>query len=190
MKSALLLCLTALALTAGPEYTSDGQLQRPKNYREWAYLTSGLGMSYADAPAGKQNPSPNFGNVFVEPAAYRQFVDTGKWPDRIVFVIENRKSETKGSIVKGGRFQSGGATGLEVAVKDTARFKEDGWAYFMFDATAPSAKRMGAEAGCNTCHFQNGATDNTFVQFYPTLLEVARAKGVLKPSYLQNEAAH
>ena len=190
MKPALLLCLTALTLTAGPEYTSDGQLQRPKNVREWKYVTSGLGMSYSDASAGKENPNPTFGNVFVEPAAYDQFVATGKWPDKMVFVIENRKSETKGSIVKGGRFQSGGVLAMEVAVKDTARFKEDGWGYFIFDASAPSAKRLGDSAGCNACHVKNGATDNTFVQFYPTLLEIARAKGVLKAAYLQSDGAH
>ena len=190
MKFLLCLCVAAVGLSAGPEYTSDGQLQRPKDFREWTYVTSGLGMSYSEAAAGKENPSPGFGNVFVETAAYKQFMATGKWPDKMVFVIENRQSATKGSIVKGGRFQTGGVMGLEVAVKDTARFKEDGWAYFFFDAKADSAKRLGAQAQCNSCHNQNGATDNTFVQFYPTLLEVARAKGVLKAAYLQNEAGH
>jgi len=33
---------------------------------------------------------------------------------------------------------------------------------------------------CQSCHSQNGAVDNTFVQFYPTLLEVAKQKGTLK----------
>ena len=35
-------------------------------------------------------------------------------------------------------------------------------------------------AGCNACHNKSGAVENTFVQFYPTLLEVAQAKGTLK----------
>ena len=187
----LLLAMTStIVLAAGPEYTADGRLQRPKNFREWTYLTSGLGMTYSSSAAGKENPNPDFGNVFVETAAYRQFVETGTWPDKMVFVIENRRSETKGSINKGGRFQSGPVTGLELAVKDTSRFKEDGWGYFLFDATASTAKRLGMEAGCNSCHNKNGATDNTFVQFYPDLLAIARAKGVLKQSYLQNESAH
>jgi hypothetical protein len=31
--------------------------------------------------------------------------------------------------------------------------------------------------------------ENTFVQFYPTLLEVAKAKGTLNPAFLQKAAA-
>jgi hypothetical protein len=190
MRLALLLFVVSAGFAAGPQYTADGRLKRPQNYREWTFLTSGLGMSYASAPAGKENPDPGFGNVFVETAAYQQFVSTGKWPDKAVFVIENRNSATKGSIVKGGRFQAGPVTGMEVAVKDTTRFTEDGWGYFLFDAKSESARRLGPQSQCNSCHSQNGATDNTFVQFYPTLLEIARAKGVLKPSYLQGEAGH
>jgi len=29
-----------------PEYTADGQLKFPANYREWVYLSSGIDMSY------------------------------------------------------------------------------------------------------------------------------------------------
>jgi hypothetical protein len=67
-------------------------------------------------------------------------------------------------------------------VKDTARFK-DGWGYFGFNGNAASAKVFGAEAGCNSCHSTNAAVEHTFVQFYPTLLEIAIAKGTLNPSY-------
>jgi acyl carrier protein phosphodiesterase len=34
---------------------------------------------------------------------------------------------------------------------------------------------------CNSCHSQHGAVEHTFVQFYPTLLEFARQKHLLKP---------
>jgi len=34
---------------------------------------------------------------------------------------------------------------------------------------------------CYACHTDNGAVDNTFVQFYPTLLEVATKMGTVKP---------
>jgi len=33
---------------------------------------------------------------------------------------------------------------------------------------------------CQTCHAKNGAVDETFVQFYPTLIQVAKAKGTWK----------
>jgi hypothetical protein len=37
-----------------------------------------------------------------------------------------------------------------------------------------------ATAVCYSCHKQNGAVDNTFVQFYPTLIEIAKRKGTFK----------
>jgi hypothetical protein len=38
-------------------------------------------------------------------------------------------------------------------------------------------------ASCVECHTKSTAVERTFVQFYPTLLEVARAKGTLKPGF-------
>jgi hypothetical protein len=32
--------------------------------------------------------------------------------------------------------------------------------------------------------------DTTFVQFYPTLLDIARQKGTLSPGYMKDEAAN
>jgi len=84
------MCLTASAQTTiEPRYTADGQLTRPENYREWIYLSSGLGMSYG--PNASTNPeNPNFDNVFVTPAAYKSFQATGTWPDKTMFVLEVR----------------------------------------------------------------------------------------------------
>ena len=38
-------------------------------------------------------------------------------------------------------------------------------------------------AGCVECHTKHTAVERTFVQFYPTLLEVARRMGTLKPGF-------
>src|SRR3954469_24885704 len=35
----------------GPTFSSDGRLIRPPDYREWAFVTSGLGMTYGPAKA-------------------------------------------------------------------------------------------------------------------------------------------
>jgi hypothetical protein len=180
MKTVAFLLLASLALAADPEFNKDGKLVRPKNYREWIYLSSGLGMTYSD-PGTAQNPNPNFDNVFVEPSAYRQFVETGRWPDKTIFVLEIRKSVSKGSINQGGRFQSEIAA-VEASVKDVKRF-DDGWGYFGFNGSAATASEFGAAAGCNACHSKNDAVEHTFVQFYPTLLEIAKAKGTLNASY-------
>lgn len=180
MKTIAFFMLAALAAAADPEFTADGKLVKPKNYREWIYLSSGLGMQYAE-PGAAPNPNPNFENVFVEPSAYRKFVETGRWPDKSVFVLEIRNSASKGSINKDGRFQEGIAA-VEVSVKDVKRF-DDEWGYFGFNGSATTAQKFGASAGCNACHAKNAAVEHSFVQFYPTLLEIAKAKGTLNPSY-------
>src|SRR5215471_11952486 len=174
----VVLCLTASAQTTiEPRYTADGQLTRLENYREWIFLSSGLGMSYG--PNASENPAnPNFDNVFVTPAAYKAFQATGTWPDKTMFVLEVRSAATKGSINNGGHFQDQ-VTGVEVEVKDEKRFPNK-WAFFGFQTGAASAKAFPDNAGCLACHSANGAVDNTFVQFYPTLAPIAKAKGTFK----------
>jgi hypothetical protein len=46
--AALILAGQTTSLDA-PQFTSDGQLVLPKDYREWVYLSSGLGMTYGPA---------------------------------------------------------------------------------------------------------------------------------------------
>lgn len=62
-------------------------------------------MAYG--PSADPNGPPMFDYVFVGPAAYRQFLKTGHWPERAVFVLEIRNAVTEGSINKGGQFQNG-----------------------------------------------------------------------------------
>jgi hypothetical protein len=162
----------------GPQFAAGGQLLLPKNYREWVFLSSGLGMTYGPAAEALRDRNPGFDNVFVNPAAYRVFMATGKWPDKTMFVLEVRASESKGSINNGGRFQSG-VQALEAEVKDEERFPNK-WAFFGFGTSPNPAKMIPAGASCYSCHATNGAVDNTFVQFYPTLLEIAKSKGTLK----------
>jgi len=165
----------------GPRYVNSVNLVRPPDYREWVFVSSGLGMEY-NPVAG--TPGRNaFGNVFVNPSSYRAFMKTGKWPDRTIFVLEFRGSTSEGSINKAGRFQTG-LVGLEAEVKDS-RFP-DGWAFFNFmpkGAIANSAEPLPVDAGCVECHTKNTAVERTFVQFYPTLLDVARKMGTVKPGF-------
>jgi hypothetical protein len=124
------------------------------------------------------NAAPLFDNVFVNPSAYRAFLQTGTWPDKTVLVLELRASESKGSINKGGSYQTG-VRAVEVNVKDEKRFPGK-WAFFGFNGAAKTAKQIPTTAACYTCHAEHGLVDSTFVQFYPTLLEVAKAKGTAK----------
>jgi hypothetical protein len=43
-------------------------------------------------------------------------------------------------------------------------------------------------AGCYSCHSEHGAVNTTFVQFYPTLLPIAKLKGTLSVGYLKETA--
>jgi len=175
---------TAKAPKPGPEYTSDGQLRLPANYREWVYLSSGFDMSYN--PAMKMDHHM-FDNVFVNPEAWRAFVSSGTWPDKTVLVLEARGAESRGSINQKGNFQGAAVMGLEVHVKDQARFGGK-WAFFGFPGRDATAKMIPSSEDCYSCHSDHGAVDTTFVQFYPTLMPIAKDKGTLDAVY-QKEAA-
>jgi hypothetical protein len=168
-----------------PMYTKDGDLIPPTaQYREWIYLTTGLDMSYN--PKASSDMSM-FDNVFVNPEAYRVFQATGTWPDKTVMLLEGRQAQGKGSINKSGHFQSGSVMGLEIHIKDESRFPGK-WAFFDV-ASETIATLIPPAAPCYSCHAEHAAVDTTFVQFYPTLLPIARKKGTLSASYLKENAA-
>jgi len=170
--------------SSGPTYTEDGKLVFPEKYREWIYLTSGVDMSYS--PNGMAGHSM-FDNVFVNPEAYKAFTATGTWPDKTVLVLEVRMAATNGSINKSGHFQTADLMDREVHVRDEARFPGK-WAFFAF-ADDETAKMVPKEAACYSCHEQHGAVDTTFVQFYPTLIGIAKSKATLSTQYLKEEKA-
>ena len=173
-----LLATAAFAQDSGaPRYAANGSLRFPADYREWVFLSSGLGMTYGPAaPAAGENP--RFDNVFVNRAAYRAFLQTGTWPDKTVLVLEIRASQSKGSINQGGHFQADTAA-IEVEVKDGGK-----WTFYSFGKAEADGKPFARTESCYACHAANGAADNTFVQFYPTLLPVAKEKHTLAGSGL------
>ena len=152
-----------------PQYTKDGRLVRPENFREWIFLSSGFGMNYS-AQAGEH---PMFTNVFVPQWAYREFLNSGKWPDKTLFVVEERMSQSKGSINKVGQFQVD-AMGFGAEVKDSSL--ADKWAYYNFEDGDKSAE-ANPKTGCFQCHEDHAAVEHSFVQFYPTLKPVAKKFG-------------
>src|SRR5665213_4398141 len=118
-------------------YAADGQMNFPANYREWVYLTSGLGMSYsASAPDHAM-----FDNVFVNPTAYKAFLATGTWPDKTVMVLEVRGADSPISSNKRGHTQSAEVMGLETHVKDRGK-----WSFF-----DDNGKLIPRSATCYTC---------------------------------------
>jgi len=120
--------------SAKPEFrfTADSRLEFPEKFREWIFLSSGKGMTYG--PASNPEGPPQFDNVFVNPAAYRAFLNSGRWPEQSIFVLEIRNAKTEGSINQGGYFQ-GDTVAIEVLVKDSKRFAHtQGWGFFEYGA--------------------------------------------------------
>jgi hypothetical protein len=175
------------ATTTTPAYDKDGKMLPPTNYREWIYLTSGVDMSYFPKAPGMEDHS-SFDNVFVNPEAYRSFLETGTWLDKTVIVLEARTAQSKGSINQHGHFQAGGIIDMEVHVKDEKRFPGK-WAFFSFDSADKNGTLIPQAANCYSCHTAHAAVDTTFVQFYPTLLPIAQKKGTLSEAFVKEEAA-
>ena len=156
-----------------PQYNKAGELLRPENYREWIFLSAGYGMNYSPAPGSHDM----FTNVFVPRWAYQEFLKSGTWPDKTTFVVEDRETQTKGSINKHGNFQTD-LMGIGVEVKDSSL--SDKWAYFNFDESKTAAANP--KNACFSCHEKNAAVEHSFVQFYPTLKPIAKKFGTYRDS--------
>jgi len=165
---AVLLPLNAFAADHGPRYTSENQLIRPEGYREWIFIGASLGMSYE--PNQEKHKDPKFHNLYINPSSYHEYKKTGKFPERTVFVMEVLTAGSRYSINQQGQFQDR-LLGIEVALKDSARFKES-WAYFNFireDGSAAASVKAFPKDRCWSCHKEHAATENVFTQFYPVL---------------------
>ena len=178
---ALITCVALLAAQPDqkmpkPQYDDKGQLVRPADYREWMFLSAGYGMNYSPAPGGHEM----FTNVFVQRWAYDEFVNSGKWPEQSMFVIDERDAASRSSINQKGHYQTD-LMGLAVEVKDSGR-NPDKWAYYGFEADGKTAGAMPHGNGCWSCHDAHAAVEHTFVQFYPTLKTVAKKLGTYNES--------
>jgi hypothetical protein len=154
-----------------PQYDGKGNLLRPSDYRDWEFLSAGFGMNYSPSPGSHEM----FTNVFVQRWAYQEFMDSGKWPERTMFVIDERDADSKASINKHGHYQTE-LMGLAVEVKDSAH-NLGKWAYYGFEPDGKTAEAMPKGNPCYSCHEAHAAVEHTFVQFYPTLKPVAKKFG-------------
>lgn len=152
-------------------FTEDGQLIRPLGWRKWIYV--GTPLTPHDMNDGKA-AFPEFHNVYVDPESFATFENTGKFPNGTQIVKELVLVGAKQAVSGNGYFM-GDFAGLEVAIKDTVRFKDEpgGWAYFSFGHNAKYTETAPAfpAASCNACHQASADTDFVFTQYYPVLRE-------------------
>ncbi|MBM3835233.1 MAG: cytochrome P460 [Verrucomicrobia bacterium] len=157
-------------------FESTNVLSRPEGYREWIFVGSSKGLRYEENIDKAGYPkTEKFNNVYLNPAAYREYAKTGKFPEGTVLVLEIFSAETKAEPGLQGSYPKE-RVALEAAVKDSKRFPE-GWAYFSFtgknieikDRAEPRPKES-----CYACHRTKAADDNVFTQFYPVLSSLRR----------------
>ena len=150
-------------------FNKDGELERPTGYRKWTFV--GTPLTPNDMNNGKA-PFPEFHTVYMNPDAYSDYEKTGKFPDGTVLVKELISVGTKEASSGKGYFM-GEFIGLEVSIKDKARFKDEpgNWAYFSFGHKYPlkNAAMPQAAANCNDCHGGEADDDYVFTQYYPVL---------------------
>jgi hypothetical protein len=160
-------------------YGEDGQLLRPVGYRKWVHV--GTPLTPNDMNGG-QAAFPEFHNVYVNPEAFAHYETTGRFPDGTVVVKELISVGTKAATSGKGYFM-GDFIGLEVAVKDKARFASEpgNWAYFSFGHEYPLEQRASPQsvANCSACHGANADDDFVFTQYYP-VLRAAKGAGSMK----------
>ena len=171
LRSVLGVLTITLLLTAAdraPRFNQDNELVRPVGYREWIFIGASLGMSYDENAEKKRDPK--FHNLYINPAAYREYKETGRFPEKTILVMEVLSAGSHSSINRQGHFEDR-FQGIEAAVKDSSRFAES-WAYFNFireDGTAADTAKAFPKERCWSCHSEHAATDNVFTQFYPVL---------------------
>lgn len=180
--------------TSRPRYNADGDLLRPEGYRSWVFVGADLGLDYSqrkdesldDSKKKDENgdESRRFHNVYIDRAAYDHYVRTGEFPDKTVLVLElfeSRRKEPRHVVTRG--LYQGNRVALEVAVKDFHRpdRSKTPWAYYDFTGMpGPSGRgvlesaRAKPDGSCYDCHKKHADVDNVWVQFYPTLRDLAK----------------
>src|SRR5262249_42498673 len=118
------------APAAPVEFTADGKLKQPVGYRKWVYV--GTPLTPNDLNGGEAS-FPEFHEVYMDPESFAEYEKTGKFRDGTVLVKELSSVGSKEGASGKGYFM-GDFTGLEAAMKDSKRFKDEPgyWAYFSF----------------------------------------------------------
>ncbi|MFP6596533.1 MAG: cytochrome P460 family protein, partial [Candidatus Hydrogenedentota bacterium] len=82
-----------LADMVTPKYDDKGQLRLPTDFRKWVFVGSSLGLSYFGEE--KEIGEQIFHHIYMQPQAYDTYVETGKFPEKTMLVMENYSAGTK-----------------------------------------------------------------------------------------------
>jgi hypothetical protein len=175
---------TRPARRQGRSTTRKKELELPAGYHTWVFIGADLSLTYKPELEGNnpreqaRHKDPRFGdfhNIYIDRTAYDCYLESGKFPDPTILVMEvfqAEKKDPKGFLTNGDL--EGKRIGLEVAVKDKNR-PGGGvpWAYYVFQEGGQPAPEKSAAAqkdsSCYQCHLAHASDDNVWVQFYPVL---------------------
>jgi len=159
-----------------PEYTKEGDLVLPKNWRSWVYVGSPL---TPDALNNGKAGFPEYHNVYIEPGSYEIYKKTGVFPEGTIMFKELQRTlpqqNPDGSRTEpsGRGFFPGAFNGADVTVKDTKRYANTGssWGYYNFNHHEPKAPTATLKpiSECGFCHQASAKKDEVWTQFYPLL---------------------
>ena len=151
------------------EFTSDGKLKQPVGYRKWVFVGSPLTPN--DLNDGEAS-FPEFHAVYIDPESFAHYEKTGEFRDGTVLIKELSSVGSKKSPAGNG-YNQGEFTGLETAIKDSKRFKDEpgNWAYFTFGHKYPlmAEAAKSPSFACNQCHQDSAKQDWVFTQYYNVL---------------------
>jgi hypothetical protein len=158
------------------EYTKDGDLILPKNWRSWVYVGSPL------TPNALNNGKamfPEYHNVYIEPGSFEIYKKTGEFPDGTIFFKELQltlaQQNPDGSRTEpsGRGYFPGEFNGADVTVKDSKRYAGTGsnWGYYNFNHSEPKAPtaKLKPISECGYCHQASAKKDEVWTQFYRLL---------------------
>ena len=161
-----------------PQYDGAGQLRLPDDYRRWILIGSTMGLTYGPGAGNHEM----FGTTLMEPTAFDHYIRTGAFREGTMLALVMQGSGKGVMPARNGQF-AGEVHLVEMAVKDSKRTPEGGWAYYGFGGPMGGGYRSiakpQAKQDCYACHVQHAKTDNVFTQFYG-LLNDARATQVSK----------
>lgn len=160
------------------QYDAQGQLKRPQDHHEWIFV--GAPVTPNDMNEGKA-AFPEFHNVYIDPASFASYKQTGVFPNGTV-ILKELVSVGGKSMASGNGYFQGEFVSLEAMVKDKQRFPQEpgGWAFFRFGEAphyTPTGTQMQTDS-CNVCH-AGANEDYVFTATYP-VLRAAKAKTTAK----------
>ncbi|MGE0387848.1 MAG: cytochrome P460 family protein [Gammaproteobacteria bacterium] len=165
------------SMSSAAKWTENGELILPTDYHTWVFLGSPL---TPNALNGGSAGFPEYHNVYIHPEAFEAYRNTGEFPEGTVLLKELQLT-LPGTNDDGSRVEASGRgyfpaarNGIDVAVKDSKRFKEtNGWGFFNFGHHAPPYAKTAAAApvdACAGCHMAN-ADNMVFRKFYSSILD-------------------